>query len=111
MTPEERFVVEELPLDEKNRRGWGLRDTVTGELARAGREIDRYGTPDQARMHRRRHWSQAQRADVAAHIERFTADAAHRRDGALGPRREQQRGVEPPEVVWSRAVTIQRDSA
>jgi hypothetical protein len=111
VTPEERFLVEKLGPDTKGRPGWGLRDIVTGELARAGREIDRYGTPDQARMHRRRHWSQAQRADVAAHIEQFTADAAHRRDGALGPRREQRPEVEPPEVVWSRAATAQRDSA
>lgn len=100
MTPEERFIVEELERDEKDRRGWGLRDQATGELATAGGEIDRYGTPDQARMHIQSHWYHAQRAErhraVEAHIEQFATDAAHRRDGALGPSRRSnwwQRGA------------------
>lgn len=63
MTPEERFLVEELDPDEEGRPGWGLRDQVTGELARAGGEIDRYGTPDVAKWHIQSHWYHARWAE------------------------------------------------
>jgi hypothetical protein len=109
MTPEERFVVEELGPDGEGRPGWGLRDQVTGKLVMAGGEIDRYGTPDQARWHIQSHWYLAQRAAVAAHIDQFVADAAHRRNGQLGPRNRQV-AVEPAETIWARATT-EKDNA
>lgn len=90
MTPEERFLAEELELDDEGRRGWGLRDQVTGDLATAGGEIDRYGTRDQAEWHRRTHWSQVRRREaVDDHIEQHAADAAHRQGGRLLPPRDE----------------------
>ncbi|WP_405017239.1 hypothetical protein OHV05_09240 [Kitasatospora sp. NBC_00070] len=112
VTPEERFLVEELGCDKKGRRGWGLRDQVTGKLVTAGGETDRYGTPDQARMHRQSHWYHAQRAEVTAHIEQFVADAAHHRDGQPGSRPEgRQSNVVPPKDIWTRGTTAWRESA
>ena len=108
-TPEERFLVEQLADDDEGRPGWGLRDQATRRLVTAGGEIDRYGTPDQARMHIQSHWYHALRTErhreVEAHIEQFATDAAHRRDGGLGPRREQRPRVELPEAVWARSTT------
>ncbi|WP_331730870.1 hypothetical protein OHV05_37560 (plasmid) [Kitasatospora sp. NBC_00070] len=111
MTPEERFLVEELEPDKDGRPGWGLRDQVTGDLVLAGGETDRYGTPDTARMHIQSHWYHAQRLAVAAHIEQFVADAAHRREGQLGPRPDRRPRAEPPEAIWVRGATTWRESA
>ncbi|MFD0573985.1 hypothetical protein ACFQ0T_38230 [Kitasatospora gansuensis] len=108
MTPEERFIVEELEPDEKGLPGWGLRDQVTSELVLAGGETDRYGTPFQARMHIQSHWYHAQRlAAVDDHIDLFVAEAAHRRNGQLlppgeplfAPARRVRRAIPSPEAT------------
>ncbi|WP_457028067.1 hypothetical protein [Kitasatospora sp. P5_F3] len=63
LAPEERFVPEELPEDEKGRCLWGLRDIVTGELVQVGGETDRWAGPEIARSHRLQYWYIAQRAE------------------------------------------------
>lgn len=63
MTPEQRFVVEELVLGE-GRRAWGLRDMVTQRLVTCGNgEINHWPTPDSARGHRLTYHYLAERAE------------------------------------------------
>jgi hypothetical protein len=63
MTPEKRFIVEELDPDEKGRRIWGLRDQVTGRLVEAGDEVNVFFTPFSAADHRLTYHYLAERAE------------------------------------------------
>jgi hypothetical protein len=63
VTPEERFVVEELAPDQRGRRIWGLRDRATGQLVEAGDEVNVFFTPASAAGHRLTYHYLAERAE------------------------------------------------